>query len=58
MQLGDIVTFKVDDQILTGTIVSLYAMQKNPDLMDINVDGITYFGISTDQIIMDERNGI
>lgn len=48
MNLGDIVTFKVDDETLTGTIVNVYVVPKDYNLVDIDVDGTIYKGIESD----------
>lgn len=49
MNLGDVVTFEDEEgNTLTGTIVCIYAVPKDYDLVDINVNGVTYFGISTE----------
>ena len=43
MDLGDIVTFKDENgNTLTGTIVNIYIVPKDYNLVDINVDGVIY----------------
>lgn len=50
MNLGDVVTFNVDGQSLTGTIVNIYVVPKDYNLVDIDVDGVIYKGIQTDEL--------
>lgn len=50
MNLGDVVTFNVDGQTLTGTIVNIYVVPKDYNLVDIDVDGVIYKGIQTDEL--------
>ena len=52
MNLGDIVTFKVNGESLTGTIVNIYVVPKDYNLVDIDVAGVIYKGFQTDEIIL------
>ncbi len=54
MKLGDQVTFKVDNQTLTGTIVNIYIVPKDYNLVDISVNGVVYYGIQTDECTLVE----
>jgi hypothetical protein len=48
MNLGDRVSFDFNDETLTGTIVNIYVVPKDYNLVDIDVDGVIYYGIQTD----------
>lgn len=52
MNLGDVVAFNIDGQTLTGTIVNIYVVPKDYNLVDINVDGVIYKGIQTDELTL------
>lgn len=55
MDLGDIVTFKDENgNTLTGTIVNIYIVPKDYNLVDINVDGVIYKGIETNTLTLVE----
>ena len=58
MNLGDIVTFQVDGETLTGTIVNIYVVPKDYNLVDIDVSGTIYKGIQTDTLTLVQDNGI
>lgn len=47
MNLGDIVQFKINNETLTGTIVNVYIVPKDYNLVDIDVEGTIYKGIET-----------
>ena len=51
MRLGELVKFNHDGETLEGTIVNIYAVPKDYDLVDIEVDGEIYHGISTEEIV-------
>lgn len=49
MNLGDSVKFKTEDgTTLIGTIVNIYVVPKDYNLVDIDVSGVIYYGISTE----------
>ena len=50
MNLGDEVTFKVNGETLTGTIVNIYVVPKDYNIVDIDVAGVIYKGFRTDEI--------
>lgn len=53
--LGDIVKFKTEDgTTLIGEIVNVYIVPKPYDLVDINVSGVIYYGIQTDNCTLVE----
>ncbi len=56
MNLGDNVQFKVNNQTLTGSIVNIYAVPKDYDLVDIavntNDDIRIYYGIPTNEVTL------
>lgn len=54
MNLGDIVQFQVNNQTLTGTIVNVYIVPKDYNLVDIDVSGTIYKGIQTDTLTLVE----
>lgn len=54
MNLGDIVQFQVDNETLTGTIVNIYVVPKDYNLVDIDVSGTIYKGIQTDTLTLVE----
>lgn len=58
MNLGDVVQFQVDGQTLTGTIVNIYVVPKDYNLVDIDVDGVIYKGIETDTCTLVNEDGI
>lgn len=59
MNLGDTVTFQVDGETLTGTIVNIYVVPKDYNLVDIiDVSGTIYKGIQTDTLTLVQDNGI
>lgn len=51
MRIGDHVKFVRDGKTLEGEIANIYAVPKDYDLVDIVVDGETYYGISTEDIM-------
>jgi hypothetical protein len=55
MNLGDEVIFKVNGETLTGTIVNIYVVPKDYNLVDINVDGTIYKGIETNTLTLVEE---
>ena len=52
MDLGDVVTFTYEGQALTGTIVNIYIVPKDYNLVDIDVEGTIYKGIETDTLTL------
>lgn len=58
MNLGDTVTFTYDGETLTGTIVNIYVVPKDYNLVDIDVSGTIYKGIQTDTLTLVQDNGI
>lgn len=51
MNLGDRVTFIYENQTITGTIVNIYVVPKDYNLVDIYVDGVVYYGIETSMLV-------
>ena len=58
MNLGDVVTFTNNGESLTGTIVNVYIVPKDYNLVDIDVDGTIYKGIQTDTCTLVNQDGI
>lgn len=50
MTLGDRVTFKVNNETLTGIIVNIYVVPKDYNLVDVDVNGTIYYGIETSEV--------
>lgn len=49
MNVGDRVKFQTEDGVwLEGTIVNVYVVPKDYNLVDIDVDGIIHYGIETE----------
>ena len=54
MNLGDVVSFENNGETLTGTIVNIYVVPKDYNLVDIDVSGVIYYGIQTDSCTLVE----